>query len=643
MTLYAFKSAAWFLLLLWTTHVNATPFRGSFHRHPQRQQKHRRTQMGMDEWTWSPTQSPTFTATQSPTTIPTQIPTSMPFTATPTTLPLTATPTTGPSLTPPPTPPTVSVVPTPAAPTALFRVSLLDFQLDYIGETTDASIQQVTESYLAENMMFDNLVGVELLDESRRQLQQQQQDSNSIFFSGNAIFSEQPVPSIQAVQESQIVALDDTEALQQAFDDTNNANIEVQQVVFPETDTPASSSSSSPWNTGLIAGVAVAGAAVVLLLVVVLYVRYRTFHANNEKSSAVVTETSSSNVKSVVLEQETTFVKYTPDDFELTNGRSANNAQRDMEDDCAASLEMDEYSLSAVSADSSIKTKDTDQRKQSLLKKLALYQKTEKKSPTKEQQLAMPEALYVPGASRSTGTNYSVYTTASDIPRAPTPTKLSAATAAAATTSLLGINDDDDDDEEGQEVDLLDLLPSLSDSSGSSPRMTQQGLSPGVVVSPKAQRPQIMVGRWRQQQQQQRSLSPKVVSPQTQGPHDIASTTWQHAPITITSVRTYSDGPSDEMTIELEQDLTNFSIPMVSPEQQLQQQPPSPPRIVRNCKSPPLPPTKRGVTQAKKENDGSYDAGSYDGSYNSCLSGPEVLEDLDALSREKNDAKRAEF
>jgi hypothetical protein len=172
---------------------------------------------------------------------------------------------------------------------------------------------------------------------------------------------------------------------------------------------------------------------------------------------------------------------------------------------------------------------------------------------------------------------------------APTPTKQSVSRVAA--TSLLQ-KDDDEKSDEGTEVDLLPPPPPppLSDSSGSPPRISQDQPQKSTVVIPQAMKSNdfnAVLARLSRQRTPPRAgvvaAKPAVV---TQAKHDFPSTTWQHPPVTVRPVvKAYSDGPSDELNFELEQDLTNFDVPaVVSPE------PPTPPRIIRGRASPSPPP-----------------------------------------------------
>jgi hypothetical protein len=147
-----------------------------------------------------------------------------------------------------------------------FRVPLADFQLQYSGEEDGELIQNVTEQYLADKMKFDYIVGVELFDSGTEGFLQE--NISTAFFYGNAIFGNlpnppifgnHPVPTREQVQESQAAALEDTYALQQAFDD---ANVMVTVVGILEEETLSSSSFA---NAGLFASVTVAVVVVLVL------------------------------------------------------------------------------------------------------------------------------------------------------------------------------------------------------------------------------------------------------------------------------------------------------------------------------------------------------------------------------------------
>jgi hypothetical protein len=149
-------------------------------------------------------------------------------------------------------------------------VPLAEFQLQYSGKGGEW-IQTITEQYLADKMKFDYIVGVELFatTDSGRFLQEQ---NSTAFFFGNAIFGNlpsppifgnHPVPTREQVQESQAAALEDTNALQQAFDDEN---IIVTLVGIEKLEPSISSSSSSFANAGLLfASVTVAVVGVLVL------------------------------------------------------------------------------------------------------------------------------------------------------------------------------------------------------------------------------------------------------------------------------------------------------------------------------------------------------------------------------------------
>lgn len=146
---------------------------------------------------------------------------------------------------------------------------LAEFQLQYSGKGGEW-IQTITEQYLADKMKFDYIVGVELFaTESGRFLQEQ---NSTAFFFGNAIFGNlpsppifgnHPVPTREQVQESQAAALEDANALQQAFDDEN---VTVTLVSIAQLEPSISSSSSSFANAGLLfASVTVAVLGVLVL------------------------------------------------------------------------------------------------------------------------------------------------------------------------------------------------------------------------------------------------------------------------------------------------------------------------------------------------------------------------------------------
>lgn len=608
MTLYTPKRAMWLLLLLlWTSreHVGARPVRGTVSYKPQLPLFRRQLQKMEAETpspTWSPSLAPsryptidptasptvvptgtrTFAPSTSPTTLPatdTDAPTSQPTTiaATPTNVPATVAPT--PSERPPAVaPPTDSQPPTDAA---LFRVPLADFQLQYQGVDGEG-IQAVLEQYLADSMKLDYLVGVELSDVSRRR-RRLQKGSSAKSLSGNATFGDLPVPSLGDVQAQQTVALEDTAALQQAFNDAN-LDVTVEGVVIEESATSTTSTDKS----GLIAGIFVAAMVVISLAA---FVGYRRWFSSGDDADKHVVEHSIEHVHI----HEKDLVKYTPDDFEpaITTSKSVDVEEEGLPEGLDASFPNmeDEYSLSAASADSSVK-KNHEQRRQSLLQRLALYQKTELKSPPKKKndEVPMPAALFVPRAAQSNSTH------GEDVPRAPTPTHVDGATtptkrnvSTAAATSLLQKYDDDVESEEGTEVDLLPPPP-MSDSSDSPPRIFQdhhQQQQQPMVVAPQAKKSNdfsSVLARLSRQRTPPRAGTVVKSPPETVAKHDFPSTTWQHPPVIVKPVVTkaYSDGPSDELNFELEQDLTNFGLPaVVSPE------PPSPPRIIRGRASPP--------------------------------------------------------
>ena len=376
----------------------------------------------------------------------------------------------------------VTTAPSPSSP-ARTVVALGDFDIEFDASGSSSSsvadITLATENYLVETMSreFATLTSIELTAlQSRRRLQESVQ---TIQYLGNAVFDgTDAAPSSAQVLESQTVALEDTESLQMAYN-TAGVDILVQQVVVQQ---PESTVSSSSMNTALIAGVSVAG---VVVLALVALVAYKWWHNERDYNCKHVVHL---NDNGPPLPPQEDFVKYTPDDFEPTTSPkslSLNESATDIEQDVSAvEVDMDEYSLSAASVDSSVK-KDPIARRESLLKKLALYQKSEKKPPAPEK-IPMPTALFVPQVIPRDDSEMSL--TVGDSPRS------SPYEAAVRQVSLLDQSGNTSSGDETEE-DLLPPPPPVPVSTGrssqwaldtsdhqlvpsESPRMSQWSLSP---------------------------------------------------------------------------------------------------------------------------------------------------------------------
>lgn len=279
-------------------------------------------------------------------------------------------------------------------------VRLADFGVEYVsGDYNDeASMQMATENYLLQTMgtQFESLASIELSQKtSRRQLQE---STRTAEYSGTAVFGATPIPSTSEVQGSQTVVLRDTQALQAAYDEAEGVNVSVQNVVVRQPDPPPPSDDNKT-NVGLIVGVALAAVVVVSLAM------YAGCKWCKSKQDLVTVDLDSSKTSSPPRGGF-----YTPSDFEPAPTQSTSSPPRQqldnsMEEDQSVedqsvevSIDMDEYSLSAASVDSSVK-KDPEQRRESLLQKLALYQRTERRAATPappQQDAIMPTALFVP-------------------------------------------------------------------------------------------------------------------------------------------------------------------------------------------------------------------------------------------------------
>lgn len=271
---------------------------------------------------------------------------------------------------------------------------LADFGIEFIANNSthdEESMQTTTEEYLLQSMasQYDTLSSIELTSTTttsrrRRNLQ----ESMVTQYSGNAVFGKTPVPAVNDVQQSQTVALQDTESLQAAYDmSPGGVAVVVQQVVVQPPDNPDRGGDSSSINAGLIAGLSVAAVVIVALAIFAGYKWYKN-------RDHVVVDLNDSKASTPPRGD---FVKYSPNDFEpeatMSSPRSPNESVDESTDQSIeVSVDFDEeFSLSAASADSSVK-KDPEQRRQSLLQKLALYRKTE----IQPQEAIMPTALFVP-------------------------------------------------------------------------------------------------------------------------------------------------------------------------------------------------------------------------------------------------------
>lgn len=442
------------LLLLGTfCSCHAVPLRGSF----QTQQKSTtRLRMLMNDETLAPTREPTRFPTEAPSASPSWAPSVQPVIQTvqpvslqlPTVAPSAAPSFAGSGMTEPPIaspPPTASPtsISTTAAPVGTM-VPLADFSIGFrtttttTGDVSMATMRLATESYLLETMSRDfttRLTNIELtaLQTRRRRLQE---FSQTMQYSGNAVF-DGAAPSFSRVTESQTVALQDTSSLQMAYNDAG-VNIVVQQVVVQ-----GQASGTNGTNVGLIAGVSVAAAVVLALVAFCLY------KCCNKRDKHVVYLNDTGPSSSPPRED---FVKYTPDDFEPSSPKSLpleeNESRTDVEQDQSVEVDMDEYSLSAASVDSSVK-KDPQAHRESLLKKLALYQKTEKKPPPPPpERIPMPTSLFVPQVIPRDGSELSL--TVSDSP---------SPNAAGRQVSLLDQSGHTDSSGDEMEDDLLPPVP----------------------------------------------------------------------------------------------------------------------------------------------------------------------------------------
>lgn len=402
------------LLLLFSTCCCAVPLRGSVY--PKQSPLRPRMLMKDDETpapSPSPTERPTATPSATPSMQPSEKPVVQPvqpvFLQTPTVVPSAMPSFAGSTILPPtsvapaawPRPPTS--VPTasissiaPSTTPSRTLVALANFGIEFLvagntaGTTDESNMTQATEAYLFETMQaqFDTLTSIELVQQQRRRRYlQQQQVSQTIQYSGNAVFDSEPIPSTREVAESQTVALEDTESLQSAYD-TAGVDVVVQQVQVQQ---PESSQTTNS-NTGLIVGVSIGAAVVVLALLLGVWWWHKRDY--NCKHVVHLEEHAPKNENG----DDDSFVKYTPDDFEPSSPKSLPLAESNtLELDQSVEVDMeDEYSLSAASVDSSVH-KNPEERRESLLRKLALYQKTEKKpSAAPPEKVPMPAALFVP-------------------------------------------------------------------------------------------------------------------------------------------------------------------------------------------------------------------------------------------------------
>ena len=285
---------------------------------------------------------------------------------------------------------------TPPSPAPETPVTMADFRIQYVSlsqenpENEEYGMEAVTQEYLLQRMQrdYNTLKRIGLLVNPRRNLQTSTLASQ-IAYSGTAYFdSQQPVPSVRQVQYSQTVALEDTEALQLSFE-MAGLSVQVQQVeVAPLPEEPAPNTNAT--NAGIIAGVTIGAVIIVGLLAFAGYKWYSTRKCSCLNVIDLDKDTSRDHDKD-------DFVKYTPDDFEPVQTSQTDDSvgvhpQSSVD---VSSVDMDEYSLSAASADSSVK-RDPEQRRESLLKKLALYQKTERKPHSNGSNVPMPAALFVP-------------------------------------------------------------------------------------------------------------------------------------------------------------------------------------------------------------------------------------------------------
>eukprot|EP00544_Gedaniella_sp_CCMP2646_P008876 CAMPEP_0202489832 /NCGR_PEP_ID=MMETSP1361-20130828/7435_1 /ASSEMBLY_ACC=CAM_ASM_000849 /TAXON_ID=210615 /ORGANISM="Staurosira complex sp., Strain CCMP2646" /LENGTH=693 /DNA_ID=CAMNT_0049119631 /DNA_START=59 /DNA_END=2140 /DNA_ORIENTATION=+ len=655
---------------------HAVPLRGSF----QTREKSTQLRMLMKDETLAPTREPTRFPTNTPSVSPSWAPSVQPVIQTvqpvalqlPTVAPSAAPSFAGSGMTEPPIaspPPTVSPtsISTTAAPVGTM-VPLADFSIAFRTTTDDvsmANIRLATESYLLETMSRDfttRLTNIELTAlQTRRRLQE---FSQTIQYSGNAVF-DGAAPSFSRVMESQTGALQDTSSLQMAYNEAG-VNIVVQQVAVQGQATGANST-----NVALIAGVSVAAAVVLALVAFCLYK-----WCCNKRDKHVVHLNDDTGPSSP---PRADFVKYTPDDFEPSSPKSLPleeiESTTDVEQDQSVEVDMDEYSLSAASVDSSVK-KDPQARQESLLKKLALYQKTEKKPPPPpppRERIPMPTSLFVPQVIPRDGSELSL--TVSDSP---------SPNAVGRQVSLLDQSGHTDSSGDEMEEDLLPPVP-ISTGKSSTWELDTSDHHQLLVPSESPLKSQWSLSPHQQQHGREHDIETRLVPTTT---HDFPSTTWAGLSTALVP-KTYSDGPSDEMNARLEQDLTNFNLPViVSPEQSgyidttpvrkttsprspdttpPRQQMPAyrlsrarsaerrsrrPPRSSTSA-GPITPERKRGprsLSSRRRSASGSRrgrgnddDSASYDGSYAS--SGYEVIEDLNSLSdflRERREAKRAQ-